>query len=290
MIGSFWYDHPLDATTQTQAISHPMTAPSNGSSQSDVLTIAGRDFSSRLMVGTGKFPSTQALRDCISGSASEIITVALRRVDLDNPEQVGILSAIDRDKQLILPNTSGARDAQEAVRLAKLARAAGLEPWVKLEITPEPRYLLPDPVETLKAAEELVKDGFTVLPYIQADPVLAKRLEDIGTATVMPLGAPIGSNRGVQTRDLIRIIIEQSNIPVVVDAGLGAPSHAAECMEMGADAVLVNTALADARDHWAMGQAFAKATDAGRQAYLAGLGPVRDHALASSPLTGFLDS
>lgn len=267
-----------------------MTTSTHGTEHNDPLVIAGGSFGSRLMVGTGKFPSTRALRDCIEGSRSEIITVALRRVDLDNPEDEGILSAIDREKQLILPNTSGARDAGEAVRLAKLARAAGLEPWIKLEITPEPRYLLPDPVETLKAAEILVKEGFTVLPYIQADPVLAKRLEEIGTGTVMPLGAPIGSNRGVQTRDLIRIIIEQSNIPVVVDAGLGAPSHAAECMEMGADAVLVNTALADAHDHRAMGEAFAKATEAGREAYRAGLGPVRDHASASSPLTGFLDS
>lgn len=267
-----------------------MTATPNGNVASDDLVIAGRAFGSRLMVGTGKFPSAEALRRCIAGSESEIVTVALRRVDLDNPEEEGILSAIDREKQLILPNTSGARDADEAVRLAKLARAAGLEPWVKLEITPEPRYLLPDPVETLRAAEILVKDGFTVLPYIQADPVLAKRLEEAGTATVMPLGAPIGSNRGVKTRDLIRIIIEQSTVPVVVDAGLGAPSHAAECMEMGADAVLVNTALADARDHFAMGQAFAQATEAGRRGYLAGLGPVRDQAEASSPLTGFLNT
>ncbi|MCC6488987.1 MAG: thiazole synthase, partial [Candidatus Hydrogenedentes bacterium] len=171
-----------------------------------------------------------------------------------------------------------------------LARAAGCEPWVKLELTPEPRYLLPDPIETLRAAELLVKDGFVVLPYIQADPVLAKRLEEAGTATVMPLGAPIGSNRGVKTRDLIRIIIEKARVPVVVDAGLGAPSHAAESMELGADAVLVNTALADAHDHAAMARAFAMATEAGRMAYLAGLGPVRDTAEASSPLTGFLDS
>ena len=216
------------------------------------------------------------------------MTVALRRVDLERPDEEGILSAIDRDKQLILPNTSGARSADEAVRLARLARAAGLEPWVKLEVTPEPRYLLPDPVETLKAAEILVKDGFIVLPYIQADPVLAKRLEEIGTATVMPLGAPIGSNRGVKTRDMIRIIIEQATIPVVVDAGLGAPSHAAEAMELGADAVLVNTALSDASDHAAMARAFALATEAGRMAYFAGLGPVRGTAEASSPLTGFL--
>jgi thiazole synthase len=255
----------------------------------DPLMIAGRRFSSRLMIGTGKFPSAAALRAAIEASGSEIVTVALRRVDLSSPEDAGILSAIDPEKQLILPNTSGARDAAEAVRLARLARAAGLEPWVKLELTPEPRYLLPDPIETLKAAEMLVKDGFVVLPYIQADPVLAKRLEEAGTATVMPLGAPIGSNRGLKTRDMIRIIIEQANVPVVVDAGLGAPSHAAEAMEMGADAVLVNTALADAVDHGAMARAFAMATEAGRLAFRAGLGPVRDTSEASSPLTGFLD-
>ena len=252
------------------------------------LTIAGRDFNSRLMIGTGKFPNAQALRDAIAASASEIITVALRRVDLNETDDDGIMSALDPKRQLILPNTSGARTAEEAVRLAKLARAAGLEPWVKLELTPEPRYLLPDPMETLKAAEILVKDGFVVLPYIQADPVLAKRLEEVGTATVMPLGAPIGSNRGLQTREMLRIIIEQATVPVVVDAGLGAPSHAAEAMEMGADAVLVNTAMADARDHGAMARAFALATVAGRMAYLAGLGPQRGAAEASSPLTGFL--
>lgn len=256
----------------------------------DPLVIADRTFQSRLLVGTGKFPSAQALRESIEASGSEIVTVALRRVDLNSPEEEGIMSAIDGEKQLILPNTSGARTAEEAVRLAKLARAAGLEPWIKLELTPEPRYLIPDPIETLRAAEELVKDGFVVLPYIQADPVLAKRLEEVGVATVMPLGAPIGSNRGIKTRDMIRIIIEQSNVPVVVDAGLGAPSHAAEAMEMGADAVLVNTALADAADHGMMARAFAKATEAGRMAYLAGLGPVRETAEASSPLTGFLSS
>jgi len=254
----------------------------------DPLVIAGRTFYSRLMIGTGKFPSAEALRAAIAASGSEIITVALRRVDLANPEEQGILSAIDPAKQLILPNTSGARTADEAVRLAKLARAAGLEPWVKLELTPEPRYLLPDPIETLIAAERLVKEGFVVLPYIQADPLLAKRLEEVGTATVMPLGAPIGSNRGLKTREMIRIIIEQANVPVVVDAGLGAPSHAAEAMELGADAVLVNTALADARDHGAMARAFALGTEAGRLAYLAGLGPERGAAEASSPLTGFL--
>ena len=254
----------------------------------DCLTIAGKAFRSRLMIGTGKFPSAAALRNALVASEAEIVTVALRRVDLNEPEEAGILSAIDREKQLLLPNTSGARDAGEAVRLARLARASGLEPWVKLELTPEPRYLLPDPVETLHAAEILIKDGFVVLPYIQADPMLAKRLEEAGAATVMPLGAPIGSNRGIRTRDMIRIIIEQANVPVVVDAGIGAPSHAAEAMEMGADAVLVNTALSDARDHAAMAQAFAMATQAGRMAYLAGLGPERINAESSSPLTGFL--
>lgn len=254
----------------------------------DPLNIAGRSFRSRLMIGTGKFPSAAALRAALEASDAEIVTVALRRVDLSRPEEEGILSAIDPRRHLILPNTSGARTAEEAVRLARLARAGGLEPWVKLELTPEPRYLLPDPVETLKAAEMLVREGFVVLPYIQADPVLAKRLEEVGTATVMPLGAPIGSNRGVRTRDMIRIIIEQSNVPVVVDAGLGAPSHAAEAMELGADAVLVNTALADATDHAGMARAFALAVEAGRMAYLAGLGPQRDAAEASSPLTGFL--
>lgn len=256
--------------------------------ENDPLIIAGRTFNSRLLIGTGKFPSAKALRDAIEASGAEIVTVALRRVDLGKPNEGGILSAIDPKKQLILPNTSGARNAEEAVRLARFARAAGLGPWIKLELTPEPRYLLPDPIETLRAAERLVKEGFVVLPYIQADPILAKRLEEIGTATVMPLGSPIGSNKGLRTRDLIKIIIEEATVPVVVDAGLGAPSHAAEAMELGADAVLVNTALADAADHAAMARAFAMATEAGRMAYLAGLGPERDTAEASSPLTGFL--
>ncbi|HEX9883074.1 MAG TPA: thiazole synthase [Desulfobaccales bacterium] len=255
----------------------------------DPLIIAGRSFRSRLMVGTGKFPSAEALRAALQSSRAEIVTVALRRVDLSHPQGDSILSVLNPAEYLILPNTSGARTAEEAVRLARMARAMGLEPWVKLELTPEPKYLLPDPVETLKAAEMLIKEGFVVLPYIQADPVLAKRLEEIGTATVMPLGAPIGSNRGLRTRDMIRIIIEQSKVPVVVDAGLGAPSHAAEAMELGADAVLVNTALADAADHGMMAGAFALAVEAGRLAYLAGLGQMRETAAASSPLTGFLE-
>ena len=251
------------------------------------LVIAGRSFKSRLLMGTGKFSSSDVMKKSIEASGTEVVTVALRRVELSNPED-SILSAIDRSRYLLLPNTSGARDADEAVRLARLARAAGCEPWIKLEVTPDPHYLLPDPIETLKAAEILVKDGFIVLPYINADPILAKRLEDLGVATVMPLGSPIGSNRGIRTRDSIEIIIEKANIPVVVDAGLGAPSHVAEAMEMGADAVLVNTAIAVATDPEAMASAFKKGVEAGREAFLAGLGRTLKTAEASSPLTGFL--
>jgi len=253
----------------------------------DELVIAGRRFRSRLLVGTGKFSSHQVMAQALEGAGCEIVTVALRRVDIGNPDD-SLLRFIDREKYLLLPNTSGARDAAEAVRLARLARAAGCEPWVKLEVTPDPRYLLPDPIETLRAAEILVREGFVVLPYINADPVLAKRLEEVGTATVMPLGAPIGSNRGLRTRDCIAIIIEQARVPVVVDAGLGAPSHAAEAMEMGADAVLVNTALAISPNPALMAAAFRKGVEAGRHAFLAGLGGERSRAEASSPLTGFL--
>jgi thiazole synthase len=253
----------------------------------DDLIIAGRRFKSRLMVGTGKFASNEAMVAAMEGSGCEIVTVALRRVDIENPGD-SLLAHIDRSKYLLLPNTSGARDAEEAVRLARLARAAGCEPWVKLEVTPDPYYLLPDPIETLKAAEILVKEGFVVLPYINADPVLAKHLQEAGAATVMPLGSPIGTNKGVRTADSIAIIIEQAIVPVVVDAGLGAPSHAALAMEMGADAVLVNTALAVTPAPGAMAAAFKKGVEAGREAYLAGLGEQRDRAEASSPLTGFL--
>src|SRR5438552_3726886 len=214
------------------------------------LMIGGRIFQSRLILGTGKFSSPEAMRAALEASGAEMVTVALRRADLSGRKDrfANILEFIDPARFLLLPNTSGAMNAEEAVRLARLAAAAGLPKWIKLEIHPDPRYLLPDPVETLKAAELLVKEGFTVLPYINADPVLAKRLQDAGVATVMPLGSPIGSNRGIQTRDQIRIIIEQATVPVVVDAGLGAPSHAAEAMEMGADAVLVNTAIAVANE------------------------------------------
>ncbi len=253
----------------------------------DQLVIGGHKFTSRLMIGTGKFSSSEVMADALAESGAEIVTVALRRVRIKDPKD-NILSFIDRKRYVLLPNTSGARDADEAVRLARLARAAGGGDFVKLEVTPDPNYLLPDPIETLKAAEILVKDGFIVLPYINADPILAKRLEEAGCSTVMPLGSPIGSNRGLRTRDSIEIIIEMAGVPVVVDAGLGAPSHAAEAMEMGADAVLVNTAVAVAGDPSAMARAFKKGVEAGREAYLAGLGQPRKKAEASSPLTGFL--
>jgi thiazole synthase len=255
----------------------------------DPLVIAGRTFSSRLIVGTGKFGSYALMLEAIEASGTEMVTVALRRVDLDATGGPDILEFIDTERVLLLPNTSGAVDAEEAVRLARLARAAGMPDWVKLEVTPEPRYLLPDPVETLRAAEALVADGFTVLPYINADPVLAKRLEEVGCATVMPLGSWIGSNQGVRTRDAVRIIVEQATVPVVVDAGLGAPSHAAEAMELGCDAVLVNTAIAVAADPAEMARAFRMGIEAGRRAFLAGLGPERGEAEPSSPLTGFLE-
>jgi thiazole synthase len=255
----------------------------------DRLTIGDRTFSSRLIIGTGKFGSHEVMRDALAASGTEMVTVALRRVDLDATGGPDILEFIDPDRYLLLPNTSGAADADEAVRLARLARAAALPTWVKLEITPEPRYLLPDPVETLKAAEILVAEGFTVLPYINADPVLAKRLEEVGCATVMPLGSWIGSNKGVRTRDAVQIIVDQATVPVVVDAGLGSPSHAAECMEMGCDAALVNTAIAVAEDPVEMAGAFKLGVEAGRRAFLAGQAPQRETAEASSPLTGFLE-
>jgi thiazole synthase len=258
--------------------------------QNQPLAIAGRLFGSRLVLGTGKFPSPEAMRDALEASGAEIVTVALRRADLSGKKDpfANILEYIDSERFVLVPNTSGAMDAQEAVRLARLAVAAGLPKWVKLEIHPDPRYLLPDPVETLRAAEILVREGFTVLPYINADPVLAKRLQDAGTATVMPLGSPIGSNRGLQTRDQLRIIIEQATVPVVVDAGLGAPSHAAEAMELGADAVLVNTAIAVASNPSRMAVAFKMAVEAGRAAYESGVPASQETASATSPLTAFV--
>jgi thiazole synthase len=254
------------------------------------LKIADRSFRSRLLAGTGKFSSNEAMRDALAAGECEIVTVALRRADLTGKQDpyANILEFIDPEKYLLLPNTSGAMNAEEAVRLARLAANAGLPQWVKLEIHPDARYLLPDPIETLKAAEVLVKEGFTVLPYINADPVLAKRLEEVGTATVMPLGAPIGSNRGIETRRQIEIIIEQATVPVVVDAGLGLPSHAAEAMEMGADAVLVNTAIAVAPQPDRMARAFKAAVEAGRAAFEIGVPESGDTASPTSPLTAFL--
>jgi len=251
------------------------------------LVIDGVTLGSRLFVGTGKFPSPEAMARAVEASGTEVVTVALRRVDLRG-ENDPTLAALDFSKVRLLPNTSGARDAGEAVRLARLARAAAGTSWVKLEVTPDPDYLLPDPVETLRAAETLVGDGFVVLPYINADPVLAKRLEEAGCATVMPLASPIGSNRGLRTRDQIEMIVEQATVPVVVDAGLGLPSHAAEAIELGADAVLVNTAIAIADDPAVMADAFRLAVQAAERAREAGPGGESRLARASSPLTGFL--
>ena len=252
------------------------------------LIIGGKEFTSRLFLGTGKFSSNQAMEQAILASGTEMVTVAMKRVDMDNKED-DMLKHIKHSHIQLLPNTSGVRDAKEAVFAAQLSREAFETNFLKLEIHPDPRYLLPDPIETLKATEELAKLGFIVLPYIQADPVLCKRLEEAGAATVMPLGAPIGTNKGLRTRDLLEIIIEQSTIPVVVDAGIGAPSHAAEAFEMGADAVLVNTAIAIAGNPTQMAEAFKMATIAGRMAYEAKLGAVRNQAEASSPLTAFLE-
>lgn len=251
------------------------------------LIIADRTFKSRLFLGTGKFSSPERMKESLEASQTEIVTTAVRRVDIQNPED-SFLTHIDTEKYLFLPNTSGARTAEEAVKIAKIARFSGVSDWVKLEVTPEPNYLMPDPIETLKAAEQLVKEGFTVLPYIHADPILAKRLEEVGCATVMPLAAPIGSNLGIETGVFIQQIIEQATVPVVVDAGIGTPSHAAKAMEMGADAVLVNTAIATAQDPIKMAEAFKNAVIAGRSAYEAGIPSQQATAVASSPLTGFL--
>ena len=255
----------------------------------DPLVLGGRSFRSRLIVGTGKFASPEIMADALAASGAEMVTVAIRRVDLDAPSDP-VTDFIDRDRYLILPNTSGAATADEAVRLARLARSAGLPSWIKVEVIPDARYLMPDPIETLKACERLVADGFTVLPYMHADPVLAKKLEEVGVAAVMPLASPIGSGRGLKMEAAIAIIIEQATIPVVVDAGLGVPSHAAAAMEMGADAVLVNTAIAAAAQPARMAAAFKLGIEAGRKARLAGRAPELGTAAASSPLTGFLDS
>lgn len=255
----------------------------------DILTIGGRDFHSRLFVGTGKFPSPETMEKAIIASGSEMITVAMKRINMMNEATDEMLTHINRDHVQFLPNTSGARNAEEAVMAAQMSREIFDTNFVKLEIHPDPKYLMPDPVETLKATQELAKDGFVVLPYINADPVLCKLLEEAGASAVMPLAAPIGSNKGLATRDLLEIIIAESSLPVVIDAGLGAPSHAAEAIEMGADAVLVNTAIAIAGDPVEMAVAFKLAVEAGRKAYLAGLGAVSSTASASSPLTSFLN-
>ncbi len=251
------------------------------------LKIGDKMFSSRLFTGTGKFNSNELMEEALLASGSELITVALKRVQ--HTLEDDLLRRVQHPHQNLLPNTSGARTAKEAVFAAQLSREAFQTNWLKLEIHPDPKYLMPDPIETLKAAEELVKEGFIVLPYIHADPVLCKRLEEVGVAAVMPLGSAIGSNKGLQTRSFLQMIIDQSTVPVVVDAGIGAPSHAAEAMEMGADAVLVNTAIAVSGNPVAMAAAFKMAVEAGRMAYEARLAQPREQAAASSPLTGFLN-
>jgi len=252
----------------------------------DSLVIAGVELRSRLFVGTGKYATDEAMIAALDASGCELVTVALRRLDLDDPKKKTILDVIDWKRYRILPNTAGCRTAEEAIRIARLARTMGLSDWVKLEVIPDPRYLFPDPEETLKAARVLVAEGFQVLPYINADPVLAKKLEEAGTVTVMPLGSPIGSGQGLQTVEQIRIIIEEARVPVVVDAGIGAPSDAALAMELGADAVLVNTAIALAQDPALMAEAIKDGVDAGRKAYIAGRIPRRAQASASSPTEG----
>ena len=253
------------------------------------LKIADRTFHSRLLTGTGKFASAQVMQQALTASATEIVTMALKRVRLDEPD-IQILEPLREMGVQLLPNTSGARNAKEAIFAAQLAREALGTNWLKLEIHPDPRYLMPDPIETFKAAEELCRQGFVVLPYCGADPLLCKRLEEAGCAAVMPLGAAIGSNQGLSTKAMLEIIIDQAKVPVIVDAGIGAPSHAAAALEMGADAVLVNTAIAVAGDPIAVAQAFNMAVTAGRMAYESGLGVVNQQAIASSPLAAFLET
>ncbi len=262
--------------------------PAKGTFMSDELTIDGHTFGSRLILGTGRYATDAAMRSAVEASGAELVTVAVRLVDFDAPAGKADITEALPETTHLLPNTAGAQTARDAVRLARLARAGGLPAWVKLEVIPDERYLLPDPVGTLDAAEQLLSDGFTVLPYINADPVLATRLVDLGCHAVMPLGSPIGSGRGLKLRDSIRIIVEQSSVPVIVDAGLGAPSHAAEALELGADAVLVNTAIAVADDPTAMADAFRLAVLAGRHGFRAGLMEERDRATASSPAAGLV--
>jgi thiazole synthase len=260
-----------------------ITARANTRSES--LTIGGKTFQSRLMLGTGKYRCADEMNAALEASGCEIVTVALRRINLDAPRR-SILDEINWQRYQILPNTAGARTAEEAVRTARLARAMGLSDWIKVEVIPDPKYLLPDPIGTLEACRILVQEGFVVLPYINADPVLARQLQDVGTATVMPLASPIGSGQGIRTADAIRIIIEQSCVPVVVDAGIGTASEAAQAMELGADACLVNTAIATARDPALMAEAIGQGVEAGRKAFMAGRMPVLPYAAASSPVEG----
>jgi len=253
----------------------------------DLLTIGGKSFKSRLMLGTGKYRNAEEMNAALEASETEIVTVALRRIDLDAPKR-SILDEIDWKKYHILPNTAGCKTAEEAIRVARLARAMELSDWIKVEVIPDPKYLLPDPIGTLEACKVLVEEGFVVLPYINADPVLALRLQEIGTATVMPLASPIGSGQGMKTFDAIRIIVEQASVPVVVDAGIGVPSDAASAMELGASACLINTAIAKAHDPTMMGRAMKLGVEAGRAAYLAGRMPVLPYASASSPTEGIV--
>jgi thiazole synthase len=254
------------------------------------LTIAGRTFNSRLLLGSGKYRTNEEMRAALEASGTEIVTVALRRIDFDDPASRSILEEIDTSRYAILPNTAGCRTAEEAIRIARMAAAMGFDKWVKLEVIPDGKYLLPDPIGTLEAARLLIAEGFDVLPYIGADPVLARRLEEIGSATVMPLGSPIGSGQGIVNLEAIRIIVEQAGVPVVVDAGIGAPSDAALAMEAGADACLVNTAVALAQNPALMSEAIAEGVRAGRKSYLAGRIPRLPYASASSPLTGVVDA
>ena len=256
----------------------------------DPLVIAGKEFRSRLMVGTGRHRTMEEMVESIEASGAEIITVAIRRLNLDNPNEKSILDYFDWNKYTILPNTAACRTADEAVFVAKLARELTGSNWVKLEVIPEGKWLLPDPVGTFEAAKILIDDGFVVLPYIHADPVLAARLEDIGCATVMPLGSAIGSGQGILTLEEVKIIVEQSSVPVVVDAGLGVPSEASQALEIGAEAVLVNTAIAQASDPAGMGEAFKLGVEAGRMAYLAGRIERKDEATASSPTAGVVQA
>jgi len=267
-------------------IANPVAPPAAGTSvHEDLLTIGGKTFRSRLMLGTGKYRNAEEMNAALEASGCEIVTVALRRIDLDAPKR-SILDEIDWRRYHILPNTAGARTADEAVRTARLARAMGLSDWIKVEVIPDPKYLLPDPIGTFEACRTLVDEGFVVLPYINADPVLARRLQEIGTATVMPLASPIGSGQGMRTREQVRLILEQATVPVVVDAGIGVPSEAAEAMELGASACLINTAIARAENPAGMANAMRLGVEAGRQAFLAGRMPVLPYAAASSPLEG----